>query len=135
MPFQLSWGSVPSIQASAIAIGAEGPGFSLPQIPFGTSGSVLTYDPNVQLPAGRNLFDFTLYLFGAGTRLDVLFTGIGIDDLLCVMAVLPNTFLGSFLHQTPGVVGRTCTITCPDKTQGQGCIVCRDPPLVIKVCC
>lgn len=129
MPFRLSWGALPGIATASLGVGAEGSGFTLTRTPFGPAGTILDH----LLQPSLDPFNFRLFLFNGNDRLDVEFSGIGQDDILSLVLVQPNAFLGSFFHQ--GAAATSCTITCADGTQGQGCVTCRDPPMIIKVCC
>ena len=108
----------------------EGTGFTLPPRSFGPPGT--TDYEDIIVP--NRIFDFRLFLYEGGQQIAVDLQGIGNDDILVITAILQNTFVGSFFHQTAGVVG-TCTVICPDGTKGQGCLICRDPPLVVRICC
>lgn len=129
MPFRLSWGALPRIVTGSLGIAAEGSGFTLIQTPFGPPGTIL----DRLLQPSSDPFDFRLFLFNGNDRLTVDCSRIGQDDIFSLMLVQPNAFVASFFHQ--GAVTTNCTITCSDRTQGQGCVTCRDPPMIIKVCC
>jgi len=130
MTFRFAWGSLPNVNVTNVRTFLEGVGITLPAVQFGPPGTVDSRDFSIP----QSEFDFRLFLAAGRDQFHCDLNRMGADDTFAILAVGSNQFLGNTFHATTALPNR-CTVRCSSGTSGQGCIVCIDGNLTVRVCC